>query len=503
MKIFKLYYLAIPLILFNLGSCKRSMMRNGYPSGSMDYPDRAITQRASSYDRNWENGNADARSFDPGQTRILADLKGPGRITHIWFTASGNERGFPRSGVIRMFWDGSEKPAVEVPLGDFFAAGHGMQVDVNSARVATSSFGRAYNSYWTMPFRKSARIIFTNESKTESMGLYWSIEWEKRVIPEDVPYFYAQYRQENPVEPGSDYLIADIKGKGHYAGTVLSVRASHPGWFGEGDDRFYVDGDTIPTLHGTGTEDYFNDAWAFRVVNRPNYGASIWEGMNAGSHITAYRWHVTDPVFFERSLKFTIEHKGNLFFENYSLAEAYTDRRPDFFSSVAFWYQQGKPNPFPELPAVSERMPRFELIQVDEIPSGKLPDHVRLHEDPSYTNKKGLQFIPDHEGESVLFPFEVRESGNYLVYVRVWPRGDAGIYDLSLDDQKLEKAEDLFQEHHFVTDIKLGNMHNLRKGKHTISAVYRGTTNTGSPGCLFVDAIVLEPMGDLEKLPAK
>ncbi len=103
------------------------------------------------------------------------------------------------------------------------------------------------------------------------MGLYWSVEWEKREIAEDVPYFYAQYRQENPVKPGSDYLIADIKGKGHYAGTVLSVRASHPGWFGEGDDRFYVDGDSIPTLHGTGTEDYFNDAWAFRVVNRPNY----------------------------------------------------------------------------------------------------------------------------------------------------------------------------------------------------------------------------------------
>ena len=189
----------------------------------------------------------------------------------------------------------------------------------------------------------------------------------KGTIPEDVPYFYAQYRQENPVKPGSDYLIADIKGKGHYAGTVLSVRASHPGWFGEGDDRFYIDGDTIPTLQGTGTEDYFNDAWAFRVVNRPNYGVSIWEGMNAGSHITAYRWHVTDPVFFEDSLRFTIEHKGNLFFENYTLAEAYTDRRPDFFSSVAFWYQQGEPNPFPELPPASERMPPFKLIQVDEI----------------------------------------------------------------------------------------------------------------------------------------
>ncbi len=355
MKNFKLYFLAIPLILLNLSSCKRPGANTDYPSGSMEYPGRAVTQRESSFDRDWKNGNADARNFDPGQTRILADLEGPGRITHIWFTAAGNERGFPRSAVIRMYWDGSNKPAVEVPLGDFFAAGHGMQVDVNSSRVATSSFGRAYNCYWSMPFRKAARITLSNESETESMGLYWSVEWEKRAIPEDVPYFYAQYRQENPVKSGSDYLIADIKGKGHYAGTVLSVRASHPGWFGEGDDRFYVDGDTIPTLQGTGTEDYFNDAWAFRVVNRPYYGVSIWEGMNAGSHITAYRWHVTDPVFFEDSLKFTIEHKGNLFFENNTLAEAYTDRRPDLFSSVAFWYQQGEPDPFPELPSAREQ----------------------------------------------------------------------------------------------------------------------------------------------------
>ncbi len=126
-----------------------------------------------------------------------------------------------------------------------------------------------------------------------------------------------------------------------------------------------------------------------------------------------------------------------------------------------------------------------------KIPAEKLPPNVHLQEDNSYTNKKGLQFIPDHEGKSLLLPFEITESGNYLVYVRAWPHGDAGIYDFSLDGQKLEKAYYLFQEHHFVTDIKLGNMHGLRKGKHTISAVYRGTSNPGSPGCLFVDAIVL------------
>jgi hypothetical protein len=128
-----------------------------------------------------------------------------------------------------------------------------------------------------------------------------------------------------------------------------------------------------------------------------------------------------------------------------------------------------------------------------------LPHNVHLHEDNSYTNKKGLHFIPGHEGETLSLPFEIEESGNYLVYIRVWPRGDAGIYDFLLDDQKMAAGCDLFQEHHFVSDIKLGNMHALKKGKHTIRAVYRGTSNPASPGCLFVDAVVLEPMGNLEK----
>jgi len=497
MKFYNIIYLIILIIA--LVGCDGSKMRSDYPRGSMEYPERAITQRASSYDRDWENGNGDARKFEPGQTQILGDLEGPGRITHIWFTAFGYERGFPRSVILRIYWDESEQAAVEAPLGDFFAAGHGMQVNVNSLRVATSSFGRAYNCYWNMPFRKSARITVTNESEKDSMGLYWYIDWEKRYVPEDVPYFHAQYRQENPVQPGRDYLIADIEGKGHYAGTVLSVRASQPGWFGEGDDRFYIDGDTIPSLHGTGTEDYFNDAWAFRVVNRPNYGVSIWEGMNTGSRITAYRWHVSDPVFFDRSLRFTIEHKGNTFYEDNSLAEAYSDRRPDFYSSVAFWYQLGDAKRFSTMPPSAETMVPYELIQVDETLAGDLPGNAAIHEDISYTNHKGLHFIPVREGDAFRIPFDVSEAGNYLVFARVWPRGDAGVYDFYLNDQLLVEALDLFDEHHFVTDIKLGNMHNLKKGSHVLEAVYQGTTNPNASGDLFIDAIVLEPVGEFEK----
>jgi len=391
-----------------------------------------------------------------------------------------------------MYWDGSEEPAVEVPLGDFFAAGHGMQVDVNSALVANSSFGRANNCYWNMPFRKSARITITNDSKTDAVTFFWYVDWEKREVPADVPYFHAQYRQENPPEVGKDYLIADIEGRGHYVGTVLSVRMSHPGWFGEGDDRFVVDGDSKPTIHGTGTEDYFNDAWAFRQVNRPNYGVSIWEGMNCGGRMTAYKWHVTDPVFFEKSLTFAVEHKGNTFNSDLSLADLYTDQRPDTYSSVAFWYQQGQAKRFATIPPIEERMVPYTLIQVDETLAKKLPAGASIHPDASFTNGKGIFFKATKKNDSIDIPFEITAEGNYLVFARVFPRGDSGVFDFYLDDELLVKDEDLYREHHFATDLKLGHMQRLTRGKHTIKAVYKGTGKRGGGSHLFIDAVVLE-----------
>jgi len=496
------YFMCLTVVCIVLNGCALKKGLTDYPVGSMEYPERAVTLRASSYDLNWENGNADARAFDPGQTRTLAELEGPGRITHLWFTISANERGYPRSAVIRIYWDGQDEPAVEAPLGDFFAVGHGMSVNVNSSRVATSSFGRAYNCYWMMPFRKSARVTVTNESKSHDFLLYWYVDWEKRSVPDDVPYFHAQYRQENPVRRGQDYLLADIEGRGHYVGTVLSVRMSQPGWFGEGDDRFYVDGAETPTIHGTGSEDYFNDAWAFRTVNRPNYGVSIWEGMTVGGRMTAYRWHVSDPVFFDKSLKVAIEHKGNTFYEDMTLFGGYTDRRPDFYSSVAFWYQQGKAKRFSKIPPVEERMVPYTLIQVDETLADALPENVVIHGDYSFTNKKGLLFTPEKESDAFEIPFEVAEEGNYLVFVRLWPRNDAGTFDFYLDGQLLVQSEDLCAQHNFVTDLKLGHKHHkLAKGTHTIRAVnqynIKGTRN------LFVDAIVLEPVGQFEEKPAQ
>jgi hypothetical protein len=324
----------------------------------------ARTRRVSSFNAKPDiNANADRIGIKPGETVTLADIQGPGAITHFWCTIASKDPTYPRSLVLRMYWDGGDEPAVEAPIGDFFAVGHGLAAPVNSIPVQVSSEGRARNCFWRMPFRKSARITVTNDSPNhQTNAFYYYIDYEELPsLPRDTPYFHAQYRQEHPCGAG-DYLILDAVGKGHFVGTVLSVENTRARWFGEGDDRFYIDGDKTPTLHGTGTEDYFSDAWGFRHFNNPYYGCTVFEGMHIGGRTTVYRWHITDPIRFEESLRFEIEHTGPIMdIEGQRLAPY--GERSDHYSSVAFWYQAGKAKRFAEIPPVDERLPHSNEIE--------------------------------------------------------------------------------------------------------------------------------------------
>ncbi len=299
--------------------------------------------RVSSYDRS--GGNKDSLTLRPGETAVLADLKGPGAIHHIWVTIAA-EPFYGRKLVLRMYWDGETSPSVEAPVGDFFGVGHGLNRNLRSLPINNSSEGRARNAYWAMPFARSARVTVTNEGKQEVPAFYYYIDYRQAAgLPAGTPTFHAQYRQEFPVVPGRNYLILEARGRGHYVGCSLNVLQKGSGWWGEGDDMIFVDGEAAPSLHGTGSEDYFSDAWGMREGHGLFYGCPLQEeDFQAGSKASVYRFHIPDPVPFRESIRVTIEH-------------GHANDRADLVSSTAFWYQAEPHQAFPALPAVEIRLP--------------------------------------------------------------------------------------------------------------------------------------------------
>jgi hypothetical protein len=213
--------------------------------------------------------------------------------------------------LLRIYWDGSDRPGVEAPVGDFFANCFGRRSSVVSLPVIVED-ADSYNCFWHMPFRKSARVEIVNQSDKPINLLYYNIDWIKRdSLPKDTPYFYAQYRQEYPAESGKDYVVLDTKGRGHYVGTVLAVRTRSPAWFGEGDEKIYLEGEEKPSLWGTGTEDYFLSAWGLQKTSTPYFGVPYFDQWGiVGGHTSAYRWHLSDPIVFQKGIKVTFEHLG-------------------------------------------------------------------------------------------------------------------------------------------------------------------------------------------------
>ena len=248
--------------------------------------------------------------------------------------------------LLRIYWDDRKRPAVEAPMGDFFCNAFGKRYEVASMPVVVGPTG-SYNCFWYMPFRKAARIEVVNQGTKPINLLYFNIDWiKKETMPADTPYFYAQYRQEYPLENGKDYVILDTRGKGHYVGTVLSVRTRSPNWFGEGDEKIYIDGEKKPSIWGTGTEDYFLQAWGLNKTCTPFFGTPYYDQYYRliGSHICCYRWHLADPIVFQKGIKVTFEHYGwTSVDENPDHKLINWNEREDDFSSVAYWYQTGEP----------------------------------------------------------------------------------------------------------------------------------------------------------------
>ena len=314
------------------------------------------SRRSSSWDRT--GGNNDSVPLEAGQTATLLELTGAGVITHIWFTINSPDPMHLKNLVLRAWWDGESTPSVEVPIGDFFGLGLGEYFLYQSALTAVAPM-KALNAYFQMPFATAARLTLTNEGRQKTDNLYFAVDYVAlRELPHEVGRFHAQYRQAAPCQAmpregknldGKDnYVFMEATGKGHFIGVTQAVVQNKDGWFGEGDDMIFIDGDALPTINGTGTEDYYNGAWDFwgKPFANLHHGAPLIENPEkTGGRYCLYRWHTESPIAFEKSIKVTIEHgDGN-------------DRGDDFYST-AYWYQTEPHTAFPALPAAEARIPK-------------------------------------------------------------------------------------------------------------------------------------------------
>ena len=288
----------------------------------------------------------------PGETLEMADIAGPGTIQQIWMTPTGNWR----YSIFRIYWDGQEQPSVECPVGDFFLSGWGRYSQVNSLAICVNP-GSAFNSYWEMPFRKHCRMTLTNIAD-EQMVLYYQVNYELDEVPENTAYFHAQFRRQNPLPYKQDYTILEgVQGKGHFVGTYLAWGVNNSGWWGEGEIKFFMDGDKeFPTICGTGTEDYFCGSYNFE--NQVTHEYQTFSTPYAGLHqvlkpdglyrsqmrFGMYRFHITDPIRFHQDLRVTIQALGWRTYGRYLPLQ-------DDIASVAYWYQTLPTAAFPELPA--------------------------------------------------------------------------------------------------------------------------------------------------------
>ena len=279
-----------------------------------------------------------------GETTVLMDHAGPGVIRHMWFTF---HNAFYRDIILRIYWDGQESPSVEAPLGDFLCNAWGCRQNILALPINVNPSG-GMNIYFPMPFQKHARITVENDSPNELGGFFYTINYTLEELAEETLYFHACWRRSNPLAYATEYLIVDgIRGKGQYVGTFMAWQQNNAGWWGEGEIKMFVDGDRdFPTICGTGTEDYFGGAWCFgEDFSAPYLGFRqvVKQSGEAGARMTLYRFHIQDPVFFERDLRVTMQALG-------WRSEGRFLPLQDDIASVAYWYQTLPHAPLPRLP---------------------------------------------------------------------------------------------------------------------------------------------------------
>ena len=495
----KLALSVIVLSLVTLGSSA---------AGTMDDLFRlreAHSARSSSYDRS--GGNADARPIAPGDTLTLAELQGPGCIRHIWVTIASDEQNFLRKLALRMYWDGEQNPSVEAPIGDFFGVGHGIATHYISLPLAMIT-ARGFNCYFPMPFNKSARITVTNDGRQPVGAFYYHVDYETydKPLGADVAYFHSRWHRENPTTAtdgspnttGADnYVILEARGRGHYVGCNYSVHQLSGGWWGEGDDMMFIDGEQTPSIIGTGSEDYFNSAWGFaHEYAGPFVGCTVvGRGGELAAKTCVYRYHILDPVHFAKSIRVTIEH-------------GHANDRSDDVSSQAYWYQTEPHDNWSPLPPVAERIARTphqprvvqgaiegeSLIPSARAEGGSVTAQAMDGFSYDWSGDSQLWYAPGAAGGFVAVKIGVEKEGDYEILGRFTKAGDYGIFQLKIDGAPVGQAFDGFNASVVASpELSFGKIH-LTAGEHEFRFDVTGKNAESVAYMIGVDYLMLKPL---------
>jgi len=433
-----------------------------------------------------------------GETVTLMDVKGPGIIQHIWMV-----EGLSRGHVLRFYWDEEETPSIEVPAPDFFAVGHEQFARVNSLAVTVNP-QNALNCYWPMPFRTRARVTFTNENKEDLQLLAYQITYTEVSLPKNAATFHAQWRRASTAEANPYVILDGVKGHGRYVGTFLAWTQLSPGWFGEGEIKFFMDGDdAFPTICGTGTEDYFLGSYGFPEDFSTAYsGTTIKNDENSGipNFWSLYRWHITDPIEFQEDLRVTIQALGWGKDGKYKLIE-------DDIASVAYWYQTEPHAPFPPLPSLEERKfkhaprptPKVEgalegenmTILATSHGEAKVQQLGQLGGD--WSGNAQLWWTGAEPGAVLDLEIPVQHEGPYNITLQLTKAQDYGIVSLSLDGKALGEDIDLYHDVPQATGaLDMGQFH-LEEGKHVLQVRIVGANEQAEKAYMFgLDYLLLE-----------
>lgn len=478
--------------------------------------------RSSSYQKS--GGNFDYVRIPAGGEICMASLEGPGMITHIWVTLGYPARAGYRKLVLRMFFDDAPTPCVLSPLGDFFGQGHAQTYTYESQPLSVGTQG-GLNSFWQMPFYRNARITVTNEGRQDCTMFYYYVDYRRyEELPPNMGIFHAHYRQEFPCVQGGPYVLLEAEGTGHYVGTNLSIEQMEDGWWGEGDDRIFIDGSEEPVMHGTGSEDYFCGAWGFshefahREYGQPfrakldangkpqRYFPDIrgqearkylWPtGWLTGDLHNVYRYHISDPIPFRQSIRVEIEHG------------AVNNEQQNNYSSVAYWYQAEPHKTLSTLPTVMERIPHFlrlrehengvfegeDFVDVAQYNQGAVHEADMWFWGSGWSCMSTLVWKPVSEGDELVLPFHFQNQGTYRLILAPTHSKEGGRFQVSLNEHIFEEPLDIYWSGDFpgVQQHVCGEVH-LATGGYELRFRYLGKDPDSKTGNLDLDYFQFQP----------